>query len=76
MSHLKESVEEKDSKFVDLVQDRGYFWMLKAYRQHIGNPKETKAEVVSLQVGGLKSKGVVTKDGPPDPLPPGSAAWE
>ena len=44
---------------------------MKVYTQHIGDPKKTKAKVVSRKVGGKKSFGVVTKDGPPDPLPRG-----
>ena len=70
ISHLKESVKEKDSKLVDLVADPGYFWVLRVYTHHIGDPKKSKAKLATRQIGGKKCLGVITKDAP-KPLPKG-----
>ena len=70
ISHLKESVKEKDSKLVDLVAALGYVWMLRVYIHLVGDPKKTRAEVVTRMINGKKSVGVITKDAP-DPLPRG-----
>ena len=70
ISHLKESVKEKDSKLVDLVAAPGYFWMLRVYIHLVGDPKKTRAKVVTRKINGKKSVGVITKDAP-DLLPRG-----
>ena len=70
ISHLKESVKEKDSKLVDLVADLGYFWMLRVFIQHVGDPMNVGAEVVTRMIHRKKSLGVITKAAP-DPLPRG-----
>ena len=72
ISHLKESVKEKDSKLVDIVAIPGYFDMLRVSGSLnlVGDPQKTKAEVVTRMINGKKSVGVITKDAP-DPLPRG-----
>ena len=47
-----------------------YFCMLGVYKYLVGDPKKTRAEVVTRMVGGKKAVGVITKDAP-DLLPRG-----
>ena len=70
ISHLKESVKEKDSKLVDLVAALSYFHDLRVYIHLVGDPKKTRAKVVTRKINGKKSVGVITKEAP-DPLPRG-----
>ena len=64
ISHLKESVKEKDSKLVDLVAEPGYFWTLRVYQHVIGDPKKTKAKTAVRKLNGKRTLGVITKDLP------------
>ena len=73
ISHLKESVKEKDSKLVDLAAEPGYFWKYRVYCDLVGDVKKTKAKTAVRKINGKKTLGVVTKDWPKGggPLPPG-----
>ena len=64
ISHLKESVKEKDSKLVDLVAEPGYFWKYRVYCDLVGDVKKTKAKTAVRKINGKKTLGVVTKDAP------------